>query len=45
MKDYEIKCPSCDAVFSVKWELNKWKREILKTLKFFEKVKELKDDL
>ena len=41
MKPYSIKCPECENTFNVKKELDKWKRDILKTLKFFERVEEM----
>ena len=41
MKPYSITCPKCETTFNVKKYMDSWKKELLRTLKFFERVKEL----
>ena len=41
MKEYIIKCRSCNATFDVKEEMINWQQEMLIASEFMEKVKEL----
>ena len=38
---YVVICPNCKSTFDVSEEINRWKEEVLRTLKFFEELKEV----